>query len=59
MFRCNFSDIEIEMFFAKYDLDGTRTLEIDEVKMMLKDLEGQRLSIESELRLSAFKAFNK
>ncbi|XP_018023502.1 polycystin-2 [Hyalella azteca] len=48
--KCNFSDMEIEMFFAKYDLDGNRTLEVDEVKMMLKDLEGQRIDIEKQIR---------
>ena len=36
------------MFFAKYDLDGDRTLGVDEVKMMLQDLEGQRMDLESE-----------
>ena len=46
--RCNFSDMEIEMFFAKYDLDGSRTLEVDEVKAMLSDLEGQRRALESK-----------
>ena len=40
LFRCNFSDMEIEMFFAKYDLDGDRTLDVSEIKTMLKDLEG-------------------
>ncbi|KAF2362187.1 EF-hand domain pair [Trinorchestia longiramus] len=48
--KCNFSDMEIEMFFAKYDLDGNRTLEVDEVKMMLRDLEGQRMDLEKQIK---------
>ena len=40
--------MEIEMFFAKYDIDGSRTLEVDEVRAMLKDLEGQRRELESK-----------
>uniref|UniRef100_A0A6A7FVV9 Polycystin-2-like n=2 Tax=Hirondellea gigas TaxID=1518452 RepID=A0A6A7FVV9_9CRUS len=47
--KCNFSDMEIEMFFAKYDLDGNRSLSLNEVKMMLKDLEGQRKDIEGQM----------
>ncbi|XP_069958832.1 polycystin-2 isoform X1 [Cherax quadricarinatus] len=48
--KCNFSDMEIEMFFAKYDTDGDRVLEADEVKRMLADLEGQKLELENEFR---------
>lgn len=40
--------MEIEMFFAKYDTDGNRLLEADEVKRMLADLEGQRTELDSE-----------
>ena len=40
--------MEIEMFFARYDLDGNRLLEKDEIKGMLADLEGQRLEIDSK-----------
>ena len=29
-FRCNFSDLEIEMFFAKYDVDGDGIFSWDE-----------------------------
>lgn len=47
-FRCNFSDMEIEMFFAKYDTDGNRLLEADEVRRMLADLEGQKSELDSE-----------
>lgn len=41
--------MEIEMFFAKYDLDGNHVLEEDEIKRMLADLEGQKVELESEL----------
>lgn len=41
--------MEIEMFFAKYDTDGSRLLEQDEVKKMLADLEGQKVELESKL----------
>lgn len=37
------------MFFAKYDTDGNRLLEEDEVKRMLADLEGQKVELESKL----------
>ncbi|XP_045137075.1 polycystin-2-like isoform X3 [Portunus trituberculatus] len=45
--KCNFSDMEIEMFFAKYDTDGSRLLEQDEVRKMLSDLEGQKVELET------------
>lgn len=37
------------MFFAKYDTDGSRLLESDEVRRMLADLEGQKVELESKL----------
>ena len=40
--------MEIEMFFAKYDTDGSRLLEQDEVRKMLADLEGQKVELESK-----------
>lgn len=43
--------MEIEMFFAKYDTDGNRLLEADEVKRMLADLEGQKVELESKLMM--------
>ncbi|XP_071538109.1 polycystin-2-like isoform X1 [Panulirus ornatus] len=48
--KCNFSDMEIEMFFAKYDTDGSRLLEADEVKRMLADLEGQRMELDKQIK---------
>ncbi|XP_068244650.1 polycystin-2-like [Palaemon carinicauda] len=48
--KCNFSDMEIEMFFAKYDTDGSRLLEADEVKRMLADLEGQQTDIDKAIK---------
>lgn len=35
------------MFFAKYDIDGNRLLEAEEVKQMLQDLDGKRIELES------------
>ncbi|KAK3861331.1 hypothetical protein Pcinc_044496 [Petrolisthes cinctipes] len=48
--KCNFSDMEIEMFFAKYDTDGNRMLEQDEVMRMLADLEGQKVELEKQIK---------
>ena len=39
-FRMNFSDIEIEILFCKYDIDGSgNALDMDEVENMLEDLD--------------------
>lgn len=40
--------MEIEMFFARYDIDGDRLLQPNEIKRMLADLEGKRNETESE-----------
>ncbi|XP_037791785.1 polycystin-2-like [Penaeus monodon] len=48
--KANFSDMEIEMFFAKYDTDGNRLLEADEVKRMLADLEGQKTELDKQIK---------
>ena len=40
--------MEIEMFFAKYDIDGNRLLGEEEVKMMLNDIEGSKIEAECE-----------
>lgn len=48
--KCNFSDMEIEMFFAKYDTDGNRVLEVDEVRQMLSDLEGQKNTLDKSIK---------
>ncbi|KFM66211.1 Polycystin-2, partial [Stegodyphus mimosarum] len=46
----NFTDMEIEMLFAKYDLNNDRELDADETKMMLADLDGQRLEIDRQMK---------
>ncbi|XP_054715957.1 polycystin-2-like [Uloborus diversus] len=48
----NFTDMEIEMLFAKYDLNNDRELDADETKMMLADLDGQRLEIDRQIKKS-------
>ncbi|GFS33468.1 polycystin-2 [Trichonephila inaurata madagascariensis] len=45
----NFTDMEIEMLFAKYDINNDRELDADETKMMLADLDNQRLEIERQV----------
>lgn len=51
--------MEIEMFFAKYDTDGNRTLEQEEVILMLADLEGQKVELESKWKLVSGCELNK
>ncbi|XP_013778837.1 polycystin-2-like [Limulus polyphemus] len=46
----NFTDVEIEMIFSKYDLDGNRVLDEIEMKQMLLDLEGQKSMLEKEIQ---------
>ncbi|XP_076365526.1 polycystin-2-like isoform X2 [Tachypleus tridentatus] len=46
----NFTDVEIEMIFSKYDLDGNRVLDETETKQMLSDLEGQKSMLEKEIQ---------
>ncbi|GIZ02724.1 polycystin-2 [Caerostris extrusa] len=41
--------MEIEMLFAKYDINNDRELDADETKMMLADLDNQRLEIERQV----------
>ena len=38
IFRCNFSDLEIEMFFARYDVDGNFVFTTDETNRILHDI---------------------
>lgn len=45
----NFSDLEIEMFFSKYDKDANHELSMNETKHMLSDLEGQKVDEESDV----------
>ncbi|CAG0885259.1 unnamed protein product [Darwinula stevensoni] len=48
--KCNFSDLEIEMFFAKYDMDGDRTLDEDEKRRMMSDLEGKKMELDQQTK---------
>lgn len=45
----NLSDPEIEMLFAKYDIDQNRELDEDELQAMFRDLEGKKNQIEREI----------
>ena len=42
-FRCNFSDLEIEMFFARYDRDGNFVFTTDETNRILNDIDNDRV----------------
>ena len=44
--RCNFSDMEIEMFFAKYDVDGDGIFSWDEGMQIINDLDNDTLDSE-------------
>ena len=44
--RCNFSDMEIEMFFAKYDVDGDGIFCWDEGMQIINDLDNDTLDPE-------------
>lgn len=37
--KCNYSDLEIEMFLSKYDVNGDRTMSRSEAQRMFEDLE--------------------
>ncbi|KAF8782962.1 Polycystin-2 like protein [Argiope bruennichi] len=41
--------MEIEMLFAKYDVDGNRELDEKEMQQMFADLEGQKLQLDDEI----------
>ncbi|XP_076368473.1 polycystin-2-like [Tachypleus tridentatus] len=47
--RQNFTDIEVEMMFSKYDLDGNRELDDTEMRRMLTDLEGQKHLLDKDI----------
>ncbi|CAN7994310.1 unnamed protein product [Ixodes hexagonus] len=47
----NFSDMEIEMIFSKYDVDGNRELSEQETKEMMAHLEGQKVLLDQEIQL--------
>ncbi|XP_065286738.1 polycystin-2-like isoform X1 [Dermacentor albipictus] len=46
----NFSDMEIEMLFSKYDVDGNRELNEQETKEMMAHLEGQKVLLDEEIQ---------
>lgn len=46
----NFSDMEIEMLFSKYDVDGNRELNEQETKEMMAHLEGQKVLLDQEIQ---------
>ncbi|XP_076327573.1 polycystin-2-like protein 1 [Tachypleus tridentatus] len=48
--RQNFTEIEIEMLFAKYDKAGNRELDARETKQMLADMEGEKTQLNREIR---------
>lgn len=54
--KCNFSDLEIEMFFAKYDLDGDGTLDTMEGGMLLDDIDTSKVDADNERPLSGREA---
>jgi hypothetical protein len=39
LFRCNFSEMEIEMFFAKYDEDGDGVFSMKENSLAMRDID--------------------
>jgi len=41
--KCNFSDMEIEMFFAKYDVDGDGEFSYEEGQQLVEDLENDMI----------------
>jgi len=47
--KCNFSDLEIEMFFSRYDSNCDRNLGKDEAQRMMSDLENQKLELDHEI----------
>ena len=52
--RCNFSDMEIEMFFAKYDLDGDGIFSFDEGLAIMDDLENDKIDSDVSRSLACF-----
>merc|ERR1719219_1017980 len=41
--KCNFSEMEIEMFFAKYDTDGDGVFSWEEGAQIVEDLENDKI----------------
>lgn len=45
----NLTDQEIEMIFAKYDMDNNRELDESELKKLFEDLEGKKLQLQQQI----------
>ena len=52
--RCNFSDLEIEMFFARYDQDGNFVFTTTETNRILNDINHDRVDKPPALQSGAF-----
>jgi len=50
--KCNFSDLEIEMFFAKYDVDGDGIFSWDEGAQIINDLDSDRIDADARPKSS-------
>ena len=44
------TDQEIEMIFAKYDIDNNRELDRQELQKLFEDLEGKKTELENEIK---------
>ena len=47
--RCNFSDMEIEMFFAKYDADGDGEFSYEEGQKLVEDLDNDMIDLDAPM----------
>jgi len=54
----NLTDVEIEMLFAKYDLDSNRELDQNELQKMFQDLEGKKKKLDKEIALEQSRPSN-
>ena len=52
-YRCNFSDMEIEMFFAKYDVDGDGEFSYEEGQQLIEDLDNDAIDGVSFLNINS------
>lgn len=46
----NLTDQEIEMIFAKYDMDNNRELDESELKKLFDDLEGKKQQLQKQIQ---------
>merc|ERR1711936_293815 len=47
--KCNFSDMEIEMFFAKYDVDGDGEFSYEEGQQLVEDLDNDMIDLDAPM----------